>query len=181
MTKTGIFHQHASCRGTQFTIHWYRYSFRHAALYQRININEILLETVLNWIPSWHFLLLLLLVFIEKIVFLSFSFFFFFDEVLNFRNRNQSEIGIDDKKLSVELYVEPKVNRKLTWNRSNFYWRWDLSTVKMAFKAIHIHSKSFSTREKLQQIFFFSKSKCGACIWDTKSETDLIIGNTLFQ
>ena len=151
MTKTGMFHQRASCRGTQFTIHWYRYSFRHTALYQRININEILLEIVLSWIPSWHFLLWLLLVFIEKIVFLSFS--FFFDEVLNFCNRNQSETGIDDKKLSVELYVEPKVNRKLTWNRSNFYWRWDLSTVKMAFKAIHFHSKSFCTREKRQQIF----------------------------
>ena len=38
-------------------------------------------------------------------MFLSFSF-LFFNEVSNFHNNiNQSEIRIDDKKLSVELYV----------------------------------------------------------------------------
>ena len=180
MTKTGMFHQHTSCRGTQFTIHWYRYSFRHTAQYQRINNNEILLECA----PLNTFLTFFVVVVVgfhrENCVFIIFFFFFFWWSI-GFRNRNQSETGIDDKKLSVELYVEPKVNRKWTWNRSNFYGRWGLSTVKMAFKAIHIQSKSFSTREKLNQMFFFSKSNCGACIWDTISETDMIIGNTWFQ
>ena len=50
-------------------------------------------------------LLLLLLLFIKKIVFLSFSFIFLISIEFPEQNINKSETGMGDKELSVEVYV----------------------------------------------------------------------------
>ena len=50
-------------------------------------------------------LLLLLLFFIKKIVFLSFSFIFLISIEFPEQNINKSETGMGDKELSVEVYV----------------------------------------------------------------------------
>ena len=73
--------------------------------------------------------------------------------------------------------VKSKCKCKLTSNTSNFTSTWGISIVKMAYKSIHIMSKSFSTKEKLQQKFIFSKSDWAVCIWYITREVEMVKNN----
>ena len=82
--------------------------------------------------------------------------------------------------IHITLYQRANTNQMLLEAKVNVNGHMllgDEVSVKLTSKAIHIPSKSFSTRGKLRQKFGFSKSNCGVCIWETKSEMEMLINN----